>query len=164
MNQIFTKMIEQLGRSSPAKMTGAVKTFPLRELLKQSNQIQEELARPHHDLSDEERQQLEQAYTKVQEVISRRIDVAQKLIDKFAGTTLEVIALNNSVFSLIPSRDVLEDVKVAYSSSKTLLQTLQKASSNVLEAVITSKPDSIFSRYEPKHCRHIYRQTFRILS
>jgi hypothetical protein len=41
MNQIFTKMLEQLGRSSPAKMTGAVKTFPLRELLKQSNQIQE---------------------------------------------------------------------------------------------------------------------------
>ncbi len=170
MNQIFTKMIEQLGRSSPAKMTGAVKTFPLRELLKQSNQIQEELARPHHDLSDEERQQLEQAYTKVQEVISRRIDVAQKLIDKFAGTTPEVIALNNSVFSLIPSRDVLEDVKVAYSSSKTLLQTLQKASSNVLEAVNIEiqqhfydvSPETIAVTYTGKHLES-YRKLLKNL-
>jgi hypothetical protein len=46
------------------------------------------------------------------------------------------------VFSLIPSRDVLEEVKVAYSSSKTLLQTLQKASSNVLKRSI-SKSSSI---------------------
>ncbi|GAK56916.1 hypothetical protein U27_03880 [Candidatus Vecturithrix granuli] len=135
MNQTLTEMIAQLQRFSSTKMTGAVKTFPLRELLKQSNQIQEELSRPNRNLPGEERQQLEQAYTKLQEVISRRIEAAQKLIDKFAKTTPEVIALNTSVFSLMPSRDVLEDVKTAYSSSKTLLKKLQKASANVLEAV-----------------------------
>lgn len=135
MNQILTEIIEQLHQHSLAKMTGAVKTFPLRELLRQKNLIQEILSRPDNELPAEESQYVQQAHTKLQEIITRRIEAAQKLIDKFSKTTPEVIALNNSVFSLVPSRDILEDVKVAYTHSKPLLRKLQNASNNVLEAV-----------------------------
>lgn len=135
MNQILAEIIEQLHQHTLAKMTGAVKTFPLRELLRQNNLIQGELSRPDDDLPAEDRQQLLQAHTKLQEIITRRIEAAQKLIDKFAQTSPEVIALNNSVFSLVPSRDILEDVKIAYSHSAPRLKSLQNASTNVLEAV-----------------------------
>jgi hypothetical protein len=63
------------------------------------------------------------------------MEAAQQLIAKFAKTTPEIIALNNSVFSLVPSRDLLEDMKSAFAHSAEILQELNQASFHLLEAV-----------------------------
>ena len=50
-----------------------------------------------------------------------------EIIAKFSKTSPEVIALNTSVFSLVPSRDVLEDVRTTYGRSEKLLSELTQA-------------------------------------
>ncbi len=115
-------------------MAGAVKTFPMRDLLKNSQILQEALQIPAEDSGGDART-LEAAYDRLQRVIGKRMEVAQTLIAKFSTASPEVIALSNSVFALVPSRDLLEDVKTAYLDSGHLVKALTLASQNILEAV-----------------------------
>ena len=134
MNQTLEDIIRQLKQNSSARMAGAVKTFPLRELLKSNERIQEALLHGKTNTSYS-KQDLQFSHDKLQEIITKRVEAAQKLISKFANLSPEVISLNNSVFSLVPSRDVLEDVKIAYGHTEGLSEELRKASANILEAV-----------------------------
>lgn len=115
-------------------MAGAVKTFPMRDLLKNSQILQEALQNPPEE-DGGETLTLETAYHRLQHVLAKRMEAAQALISKFSNTNPEVIALNNSVFALVPSRDLLEDVKNAYVNSGHLVNALHLASQNILEAV-----------------------------
>jgi len=133
MNTELQYIIRKLQRTSPAKLAGAVKTYPFRELLKIGTRIQNTMLRK--DISSQQAQELKLAYSKLQKTITRRTEAAQQVITKFAGTTPEVIALNNSVFSLAPSHDLLEDMKVGFGESPKQLNDLTRASSNILEAV-----------------------------
>lgn len=134
MSKEINAIIRHLQQYSPSKMAGAVKTFPLRDLLKNSQILQEALQNPPEEDSGETLT-LETAYNKLQRVIAKRMEAAQTLIAKFSTASPEVIALNNSVFALVPSRDLLEDVKTAYVNSGQLFKTLTLASQNILEAV-----------------------------
>jgi hypothetical protein len=133
MNTELQDLLDDLQRTPPAKLIGAVKTHPLRELLKGEKLIQARLLRK--DLSPQQAQALKTAYNQVQHIITKRIDTAQQLIEKFAEATPEIIAFNNSVFALVPSRDLLEDIKVAFQNSPKQLSELTKASANIFEAV-----------------------------
>ncbi|MBD3307819.1 hypothetical protein GF339_15410 [candidate division KSB3 bacterium] len=128
------EILYQLEHHSVTQMAGAVKTFPLRELLKQRQVLHNALPSDSNG-NAQHTEEIQQAYTKLQTIIAKRIEAAQKIITKYATTSPEVIALKNSVFSLVPSRDVLEDVKVAYASSTPEFTALTAASANILEAV-----------------------------
>ena len=134
MSQETNTIIRHLQQYSPSKMAGAVKTFPMRDLLKNSQILQETLQIGSDD-GNARHVELENAYQKLQSVIAKRMEAAQKLIAKFSTAPPEVIALSNSVFSLVPSRDLLEDVKTAYLNSGQLVKSLTSASANILEAV-----------------------------
>jgi len=126
-------IIRELQRIPSAQLTGAVKTYPLRELRNISNLLQIELLRK--DLSPHQAQQFRLVKKRVQEIVTKRTEVVQQLVAKFAEMTPEVIALNNSVFALVPSRDLLEDMRTAFENSPQQLQDLTRASTNILEAV-----------------------------
>jgi len=134
MSKEINAIIRHLQQYSPSKMAGAVKTFPMRDLLKNSQILQEALQNPPEE-DGGETLTLETAYNKLQQVIAKRMEAAQALVAKFSDASPEVIALNNSVFSLVPSRDLLEDVKTAYLNSGHLVKALTLASQNILEAV-----------------------------
>ncbi len=134
MRKALDEIVRQLQQYSSAQMAGAVKTFPLRELVKNGQVIQEMLQKggrndPYTDA------ELETASSKLQEVMTKRVDAAQTLVTKFSTLSPEVIALNNSIFTLVPSRDVIEDVKAAYINSGNFVNGLTAASANILEAV-----------------------------
>jgi hypothetical protein len=133
MNTELQQIIRKLQRTPPVKLAGAVKTYPFRELLKIGNLIQNSIL--DQAIDPQQAQKLQLAYSKLQEIITKRTEAAQQLVEKFADTTPEVIALNNSVFSLVPSHDLLEDIKVAFENSPKQLHNLTRASSNVLEAI-----------------------------
>jgi hypothetical protein len=134
MDKALEDIICQLEENSSTKIAGAVKTYPLRELLKSGHLIQDNLLNKENNVSSQ-KYDLQLAYDKLQEIITKRLKAAQKIIAKFSKTSPEVIALNTSVFSLVPSRDVLEDVRTTYGRSEELLNELTQASNNILEAV-----------------------------
>lgn len=133
MNAELQHIIRELQRTSPAKLAGAVKTYPYRELLKIGTRIQDTMLRKN--IPPQQAQELQVAYSRLQEIITKRTEAVQQLIVKFADTTPEVIALNNPAFSLVPSHDLLEDMKVAFENSPQQLNELNQTSSNILEAV-----------------------------
>jgi hypothetical protein len=133
MDKALEETIRQLQQHSSAHVAGAVKTFPLRELLKSGRLIQGELL--NTGSIPYQKEELQLAYDKIQDIITKRIKAARKIIDKFSKSSPEVIALNISMFALVPSRDVLEDVKTAYGHSEERLRELTQASNNILEAV-----------------------------
>ncbi len=134
MSKALNDIILQLQQYSTAQMAGAVKTFPLRELMKNGQVIQEMLQHGEQNDSYTEKE-LEIALSKLQEVMTKRVDAAQTLVAKFSTMSPEVIALNNSIFALVPSRDVIEDVKAAYLNAGNFVDGLTAASANILEAV-----------------------------
>ncbi len=130
----LTKLIRKLEQDSPTQLAGSVKSLPLRDLLHNEHEMQELLEGRQNGLpspSDD----LTGLYKKLQDVIAKRLRVADKLIGKFSETSPEIIALNTSVFSLVPSRDVLEDVKMAHTLPESRNAQLHRASANILEAV-----------------------------
>ena len=134
MSKEFENLVLKLQHYSPKKIVGAVKTFPLRELLKMERQIEEWLRQPGNSQSFEQIE-LQVAHDKLHLAIQTRLETAQKLVERFAPLSPEVISLNNSVFSLVPSRDLLEDVRSAHALHDAPLEELRLASANVLEAV-----------------------------
>jgi AraC-like DNA-binding protein len=126
-------IIRELRSMTPAKLAGAVKTHPYRELQKITQTLQHALVDKKTD--PQQGREVQRAYDTVQKGTTKRLEAAQQLLAKFAETTPEIIALNNSVFSLVPSRDLLEDIKSAPDNSPDLLQRLTKACTNILEAV-----------------------------
>ncbi len=134
MSIVLKEIIRKLDQHSASQMAGAVKTFPLRKLLKSGHLIQDILEHrqknPFHGRHD-----LQRAYAKLQEIVAKRMEAAQALAAKFSAASPEVISFNNSIFALVPSHDVLQDAKVAYSRSQEQLAQLAQASANVLEAV-----------------------------
>lgn len=133
MNTELQHIIRKLQRTPPSKLAGAVKTYPYRELLKIGTAIQSTMLRKN--TPSQQVQELELAYRALQEIMTKRTEAVQQLITKFADTTPEVIALNNSASSLVPSHDLLEDMKAAFEDSPQQLQDLLQTSSNILEAV-----------------------------
>lgn len=133
MKTALQDFIRELQRPALAKVTGAVKTYPSRELLKISTVLQNELRRK--ELSSEQTQQFQSAYERVQKIITKRIEAVQQLIANFAALPPEAIALKNSVFALVRSRDLLEDLRAAFEKSPPQLHELNRASANILEAV-----------------------------
>lgn len=134
MNIELEDLIHKLEQDSSTQIVGAVKSLPLVELLKNGRLIQDILENKKNNIPYE-KSELARIHNKLQDVITKRLEVAQKLIAKFSETSPEIIALNTSIFSLVPSRDVLEDVKAAHGLSEQQLRQLTKASSNILEAV-----------------------------
>jgi hypothetical protein len=133
MTAELQRIIEELGSMTPVKLAGAVKTHPYRELQKINQTLQ--LALMNKQTDPQQMQKLQRAYEIVQKGTAKRLEAAQQLLSKFAETTPEIIALNNSVFSLVPSRDLLEDIKSAPGNSPEFLHRLTKAGTNILEAV-----------------------------
>lgn len=133
MDTALEHIIYEFQHTSPAKLAGAVKTYPLRELMKSANLIQHAMLRK--GLDPQQARVLEQVYKKIQEIIKKRIEAAHQLVAKFADATPEIIALNNSVFSLVPSRDLLEDINVVFNNSPQQLADFSRASANIIEAV-----------------------------
>ncbi len=134
MSMVLEEIIRRLDHDSSSQMAGAVKTFPVRELLKSGHLIQDILGHRKKNPFDDQHD-LQHVCDKIQEIIAKRMEAAQKLIAKFSGLSPEIIALNNSIFSLVPSRDVLEDVKIVYNRSEKISDELTIASANILEAV-----------------------------
>lgn len=126
-------IIEALKGASLAKLAGAVKTFPFRELMQKSRLLQATLR--SGTLAASQTRRCQSAHDTLQHILAKRMDAAQTLIKKFAETSPEIIALSNSVFALVPFRDVLEDVKTAFGASEELSKKLTTASTNILEAV-----------------------------
>jgi hypothetical protein len=133
MTSELQDILDELQRIPPAQLTGAVKTHPLRELLKKEKLVQIALLRK--ETPPQEVQALKTAYTQLQHIIIKRIEIAHQLVEKFLETTPEVISLHNSVFNLVPSRDLLEDAKAAFQSSSKQFENLTKANANIFEAV-----------------------------
>jgi len=133
MKPALHELVLELRQLSPAKLAGAVKTYPYTRLMELSEQLQQQMVRngtpPTHV------REFRRTITLIQEGLTKRDEAARHLIGKFAGTTPEVISLNNSVFTLVPSRDLLEDMKNVFASEPDVLQPLKKASFNILEAV-----------------------------
>jgi hypothetical protein len=129
----FQPLIRKLQRTPVAKLTGAIKTYPLHDLHELSQHLQHEMRRK--ELAPQQAAQVENAFTRVHAVIAKRAETVQQLIAKFSQTTPEVIALHNSVFTLVPSRDLLEDSRAAFAESPDQLAELTRASANILEAV-----------------------------
>ncbi|MCP4400318.1 MAG: hypothetical protein GY801_23800 [bacterium] len=134
MSKEFENLLLKLQHYSPKKMIGAVKTFPLRELVKTEQQVEQRLQQPENGQSFQQAE-LQVARDKLQLTIQTRLETAQKLVAKFVVMSPEVIALKTSIFSLVPSRDLLEDVRLATVSHDVSLEDLLIASTNVLEAV-----------------------------
>ncbi len=134
MNIALEDLIQKLNQDAPTHIAGAVKSLPLRELLKNGRFIQDVLEHKRNGLSYE-KSELERIHRTLQAIITKRVEVAHKLIARFSETPPEVIALNNSIFALVPSHDMLEDVKAAQSLSEQQLLQLTRASENILEAV-----------------------------
>ena len=134
MSKEFETLVLKLQHYSPKKIVGAVKTFPLKELVKMERQVEQWLQQPENGQSFQQAE-LQVAYDKLHLTIQTRLETARKLVEKFSGLSPEVIALNNSVFSLVPTRDLLEDVRSAPALHGDSLEALPLASANVLEAV-----------------------------
>lgn len=154
MAKEFENLVLKLQHYSPKKIIGAVKTFPLRDLLKMEQQVEQWLQHPEQSRSFQPAE-LQVARDKLHLAIQTRLETVEKLVEKFAVLSPEVISLNNSVFSLVPSRDLLEDVRSAHVRGREPLTRLPEASANVLEAVnieiqqrfSTMSPESIAVSY-----------------
>ena len=135
MNNEFEALLHTLQQAPFARLAGAVKTFPLRQLRKDQERLQQHLQHfaANHQTPPVE---LHEAARKLERVIRKRLEVAHKLMAKYIAAPPEVIALQNSMFALVPSRDILEDVKIAYEADAVAwLADLNAASANILEAV-----------------------------
>ena len=142
-------IIRQLQQYSATKMAGAVRTFPFRQLLKNERFIRNKLQN-RQETSSSQREELQKAYDKLELVTAKRVNAARQIIAKFLHLSPEIMALNNSVFSLVPSRDLLEDVRTAYVNSEKSLEGLSAASANILEAV-NIEIQQRFSRMSPEN-------------
>ena len=69
MDKALEEIIRQLQQHSSAHVAGAVKTFPLRELLKSGRLIQDELL--NTGSATYQKAELQLAYDKIQEIIMR---------------------------------------------------------------------------------------------
>ncbi|PID59093.1 hypothetical protein CSB45_01415 [candidate division KSB3 bacterium] len=144
----------KLQHYSPKKIIGAVKTFPLQKLLNMKQQMEECLGQPER-LQSCRKDELEAAREKLQLAVRTRLDTSEKLIQKFTGLSPEVISLENSVFSLVSSRDLLEDVRAANIQEHEWLKLLSKTSINILEAV-NIQIQQRFSHLSPESIAVIY--------
>lgn len=149
-------IIRQLQQYSPTKMAGAVRTFPFRELLKNRQFIRDTL-RKHQETSSSQREELQKAYDKLELVAAKRVKAARQIIAKFLYLSPEIIALNHSVFALVPSRDLLEDVRTAHVNSERSLEGLSAASVNILEAV-NIEIQQRFARISPENIAVSYSE------
>ena len=119
MKHALHELVLELRQLSPAKLAGAVKTYPYTRLTELSEQLRQKMVR--RDTTPTQAREFQRTTTLIQQGLAKRTEDARHLIDKFATTTPEIIALNNSVFTLVPSRDLLEDMKNALASYEGIL-------------------------------------------
>jgi hypothetical protein len=132
MKPALHELVLELRQLSPAKLAGAVKTYPYTRLMALNDRLHQQLARS--ETSSTQAREFQRTMTLIQQGLAKRAEAARHLVEKFAATTAEVIALNNSVFTLVPSRDLLEDMKTAHTDA-TQIEALKQASGHILEAV-----------------------------
>jgi hypothetical protein len=133
MKHALHELVLELRQLSPAKLAGAVKTYPYTRLIQLTEQLQQRMTL--RETTETQAREFQRTFTLIQQGLAKRTEAARHLIEKFATTTPEIIALNNSVFTLVPSRDLLEDMKNGFTQAADVLQQLHHASANILEAV-----------------------------
>lgn len=170
MKHELHETFQALRHISPAKLAGAIKTYPYSELLMLQEVTQH--AQRHTHSTPSQARDLQRAADVLQKGIMKRLEAAQQLIAKFADTPPEIIALTNSAFVLMSSRDLLEDIKNAYAGSSELHNALTKASANILEAInidiqqrlYKSAPETIATHYSGQELNAYHQLLKRLVT